>query len=332
MSRKKAVGIRSVRVHEKARTVDMLSVSLEQIDAVPRREQCVVEIRAAAVNPSDVKAMLGLMSHAVFPRTPGRDWAGVVVSGPSDLRGREVWGSGGDFGIRRNGSHATHLVAGRGEISVKPANLSLLEAGAIGVPFITAYEGLRRAGRPKKGEVVVVFGANGKVGQAATQLARMYGAKVFAVVRKKRSCGHCAKRAVRTICADNEDVVRLVLDETGGHGADVIFNTVGSPYFEHANKLMALRGRQILISTVERSVPFDILPFFRGQRTFVGIDTLGFNAGDCANILNALRPGFERGALKPFAVLERAVYPLDRAYDAYKTVFAGTDDRVILQP
>jgi NADPH:quinone reductase len=79
-------------------------------------------------------------------------------------------------------------------------------------------------------------------------------------------------------------------------------------------------------------VPFDILPFYRGQRMFVGIDTLGFNAGDCAAILNALRPGFESGALKPFPVLERAVYSLDRAYDAYKAVFAGSDDRVILQP
>ena len=49
-----------------------------------------IEVKAAGVNPSDVKATLGAMSHAVWPRTPGRDWAGVVVEGPNDLLGREV--------------------------------------------------------------------------------------------------------------------------------------------------------------------------------------------------------------------------------------------------
>ena len=87
------------------------------------------------------------MPNAVFPRTPGRDFAGVVVEGPADLIGAEVWGTGGDVGISRNGSHAERLVLPRTAIARKPANLSMLEAGTVGVPFVTAYEGLRRAGQ-----------------------------------------------------------------------------------------------------------------------------------------------------------------------------------------
>jgi NADPH:quinone reductase len=92
ITRMKAFDIRSVRVHGKASTLDTQSVSLEPLEATPKSDQVVVKIHAAAVNPSDVKAMLGLMPHAVFPRTPGRDWAGVVVSGASDLRGRRGLG------------------------------------------------------------------------------------------------------------------------------------------------------------------------------------------------------------------------------------------------
>ena len=71
--------------------------------------ELLIEVKAAAVNPSDVKAAIGLMPYAVFPRTPGRDYAGVVIDGPAGWVGREVFGSSGDLGIRRDGTHATHL-------------------------------------------------------------------------------------------------------------------------------------------------------------------------------------------------------------------------------
>ena len=74
--------------------------------------ELLIEVKAAAVNPSDVKAATGLMAYAVFPRTPGRDYAGIVIDGPADWIGREVFGSSGDLGIRRDGTHATHLAGG----------------------------------------------------------------------------------------------------------------------------------------------------------------------------------------------------------------------------
>src|SRR5689334_8111196 len=114
----------------------------------PSEGDVTIEIHAAGINPSDAKAMLGLMPSAVFPRTPGRDFAGIVVEGPSTLVGTEVWGSGGDVGISRNGSHAERLVLPAAAIRRKPARLSMVEAGTVGVPFVTAYEGLRRAGLP----------------------------------------------------------------------------------------------------------------------------------------------------------------------------------------
>ena len=102
---------RALRVEQKA--ADLSALQLAMVDQ-PQPEapagHAVVRIGAAAVNPSDVKATLGLMPKAVWPRTPGRDFAGTVVAGPSAWIGREVYGSGGDVGITRDGSHARYLV------------------------------------------------------------------------------------------------------------------------------------------------------------------------------------------------------------------------------
>jgi NADPH:quinone reductase len=323
----------AIRVFEKAADIGALHLDVQHLDLPkPGPDQVVVEVKSAGVNPSDVKATLGMMPHAVWPRTPGRDYAGVVIDGPREWIGHEVWGSGGELGIRRDGTHATHVIVDVAAVREKPSVVPLLEAGAIGVPFITAYEGLRRAGLPTEGETVLVFGANGKVGQATSQIATQLGGRVFGVERTRESyIGH-ASAPVRMIDASSEDVVQVVHDATGGRGADIVYNTVGSPYFDIANRALALRGRHVFIATIERSVPFDILAFYRAQHTFVGIDTLALDSLDCARILDALKPGFESGALKPFPVIEEQVVPLERAIEGYRAVLSGARERVVVRP
>lgn len=325
--------MRRLRVLRKADTVDDLDLVLETGEPPPRgKDEVLVEVRSAAgVNRSDVAAAMGRMPQAVWPRTPGRDWAGVVVEGPSGLLGREVFGAGGDLGIGRDGTHASHLVLRHDALVERPDALSLAEAGALGVPFVTAQEGFHRSGMPKPGDVVLVMAANGKVGQAAVQIAAMLGARVFGVTRRIEPFAH-EHCAVRMIDASSADVATVVRDETAGHGADIVYNTVGSPYFAAANQAMAHGGRQILIATVERPVPFDIFTFYRGRHTYVGIDSLALDARASAALLRELLPGFADGRLRPFPVVDSACYELERARDAYRTVHAIERDRIVLIP
>ena len=95
---------------------------------------------------------------------------------------------------------------------------------------------------------------------------------------------------------------RAVRELTDGKGADIVFNTVGDPYFQAAHKSLALRGRQILIAAIDRIVPFNILEFYRGQHTYVGIDTLGLSSVATGAVLRELGPGFASGHLKPFPI------------------------------
>src|ERR1700677_176232 len=76
----------------------------------PAAGEILLRLTAASVNPSDVKNVQGFMHQTKLPRTPGRDFAGTVIAGPSALVGTEVWGTGGDLGFTRDGSHAEFLV------------------------------------------------------------------------------------------------------------------------------------------------------------------------------------------------------------------------------
>jgi NADPH:quinone reductase-like Zn-dependent oxidoreductase len=324
---------RGLRVHEKAGAAENIKLAVEERTLTRERDdQVIVEINAAGVNPSDVKAAIGMMSYAVFPRTPGRDFAGVVIEGPSNLVGKKVFGTGGDIGIRRDGTHSTHVVLDAGAVTEMPANLSLKEAAGIGVPFVTAWESFRRTGLPKQGETVLVMGANGKVGQAAIQIASMRGARVIGVVRRDEPYRGYASGPVEVLNHAAVDVGQTVRDMTGGKGADIVFNTVGDPYYAAGTKALALKGKQIFIAAINKIVEFDTLSFYRQQHTYIGVDSIGFTAVESAELMREMVPHFASGTLQPFPIEDRFTFNFARAKEAYTQVIGSALQRVILVP
>ena len=323
----------ALRLSAKAATAaDIAPTIVDQPKPTPGAGEAVIEVFAAAVNPSDVKAALGSMPQAVWPRTPGRDFAGRVIDGPAEWVGQDVWGTGGDLGVTRDGTHARYLVLPVTALSRKPKSVSVAAAATVGVPFITANEGLRRAGLKGKGQTILIFGINGKVGQAAAQLATRAGAKVVGVDRNASTYRGHASSAVTVFDSETPDLVGKILDATDGRGGDIAYNTVGSPYFETALATLAVGGTQVLISTIERTVPFDILAFYRRNLQMLGVDSLKLTVSQCAEVLNAMLPGFDDGSLKAFDVDEATLIPLSGAADAYRKVLSGSMDRVVLAP
>jgi NADPH2:quinone reductase len=322
-----------LRLLAKAADVASVAPQVEQRKLQRRSvDEVIVAVEAAAVNPSDVKAAIGMMPYAVFPRIPGRDYAGRVIEGPQELIGKAVFGSSGDLGIRRDGTHASHLVVEKDALVEKPESVTMQEAAGIGVPFVTAIEGYRRAGMPKPSETVLIMGVNGKVGQAAAQIAAWQGARVIGVVRKSEPYAGFCSAPVEIVDKSQGDVATQVRDMTSCKGADIVFNTVGDPYFQDAHKSLAILGRQILIAAIDKIVEFNIFEFYRGRHTYVGIDTLALNSVATGQVLRELVPGFAAGKLKPFTIEERAIYGLHNAAEAYRAVMGSARDRVILDP
>jgi NADPH:quinone reductase len=105
----------------------------------PAPGEVLVQVKAAAINPSDVKNVLGKMHETTVPRTPGRDFAGVVVGDGGERSGQAVFGSGGNLGFGRDGSHAEYLAVPANAVLPLPRNLSFAQAAGIGIPYVTAW-------------------------------------------------------------------------------------------------------------------------------------------------------------------------------------------------
>jgi NADPH2:quinone reductase len=300
-------------------------------DPVPAANEAVVRVIAASINPSDVKNVAGAMEQTTLPRTPGRDFAGVVEAGPPNWIGAEVWGSGGDVGFTRDGTHAERLLIPVAALRRKPAALDFAQAASVGVNFVTAWKGLVQAAGLAGDETVVIIAASGGVGNAAVQIARRLGARVIGTDRRAPRPGAAIAENGLSLVADGADVPAAVRSATDGQGADVVLDCVGGVMFRHAVDCLAPGGRLVEMSvTGAREVTFNLADFYHNESRLFGIDTLKLDLVRTAVVLDALASGFEAGDYRPADITRR--FALSQAVAGYEAVAAGEPGRVVLEP
>ncbi|MCS3503963.1 NADPH:quinone reductase-like Zn-dependent oxidoreductase [Bradyrhizobium japonicum] len=192
--------------------------------------EVLVRVRASGVNPLDTKIHAGTAAHArhPLPAILGIDLAGVVEQTGHDVTrfkpGDEVYGmTGGVGGVP--GSLAEFAAVDADLLAPKPANLSMREAAALPLIFITAWEGLIDRAALKAGQMVLIHGGAGGVGHVAIQIARAFGADVSAT-------GSAAQRATiegfgAVFIDRGTGIEAYVAEHTGGRGFDIVYDTVG---------------------------------------------------------------------------------------------------------
>lgn len=197
----------------------------------PGPGEVLVKVAASGVNPLDIKIRQGNASHArhALPAVLGLDMAGTVVGVGGDVTrfkiGDHVFGMvGGVGGIA--GTLAEYVLADAALLAHKPENLSMREAAALPLIFITAWEGLvdRAAVRPEN--TVLVHGGAGGVGHMAVQIAKAHGARVYATASAK-DMEAVAQFGATPIDYETESVDAYVGKHTAGEGFDIIYDTVG---------------------------------------------------------------------------------------------------------
>src|SRR6516225_2960833 len=158
----------------------------------PKSGEVQVRIKASGVNPLDLKIRAGQAAHArhPLPAILGIDLAGTVEAvGPGVAafrEGDEVYGmTGGVGGVQ--GSLAEYAAVDAALLARKPAGLSMREAAALPLIFITAWEGLVDRAKVHAGQKVLVHGGAGGVGHVAVQIARAFGAEVFATASREQA-------------------------------------------------------------------------------------------------------------------------------------------------
>ncbi|MDT9594109.1 NADPH:quinone oxidoreductase family protein [Nocardioides zeae] len=222
----------------------------------PGPGQLLVRVRSTPANFPDALMCRGTYQvRPDLPFTPGVELCGDVVAvGPE--RGEGATGvpafAPGDrvlgMAVLPHGGFAEHAVLDAAATHRAPDALDDAAAGALMIGYQTAWFALHRRARLQPGETLLVHAAAGGVGSAAVQLGRAAGARVVAVV------GGAAKADVaRTLGADvvvdrtEEDFVEVVKRETGGRGADVVFDPVGGPTYARSTKCVAFEGRIVVV-------------------------------------------------------------------------------------
>jgi NADPH2:quinone reductase len=282
----------------------------------PRDGEALVRVKAAAINPSDIGDVAGRFKKTTLPRTPGRDFAGVVVKG-KQREGEEVWGSAPNLGIVRDGSHAEYVVVPVETLSLRPKSLSMAQAATIGIPYITAWASVVNAAQIQAGETILIVGARGAVGQAATQIANWKKARVIGA----DTTSDPIPGTEAVVNTKSEDLRERVLELTAGKGVNAVFNTVGGPLFEPAFQSLAFGGRQVVIASPgDPRVSFNLVDFYHNFSQLLGVDSYGLTAQQIRKTANELQAGFEKGALKPQAI---EIVPFEKAVDAYSRMAAG---------
>ncbi|MES2152339.1 MAG: zinc-dependent alcohol dehydrogenase family protein [Pseudomonadota bacterium] len=195
--------------------------------------QVLVRILASGVNPLDIKIAAGQAAHArtVLPAVLGIDLAGVVEAiglGVTAFKvGDEVYGMAGGIGGVQ-GSLAQFSAVDADLLAIKPANISMREAAALPLVFITAWEGLVDRAQLSADKTVLVHGGAGGVGHIAVQIAVAAGARVFATgsAEQKEIIESYGATAIDYLSTTVEQYVE---QHTGGEGFDLVYDTVGGP-------------------------------------------------------------------------------------------------------
>jgi NADPH:quinone reductase len=214
-----------------------------------------IEVRAAGCNFFDTLIVQGRYQvKPEFPFTPGGELAGVVRAVGGDVSGIRV----GDrvLSSGNTGGFAELAVADARAVQVLPDGMSFDEGAALPIIYPTSYAGLVYRGDLRPGETLLVHAAAGGVGVAAVQIGRALGARVIATAGGREKCEIALREGAHAaIDYRSEDFVERVLEQTGGRGADVIYDSVGGDITDKSLKCIAWNGRLVIIGFASGQIP-----------------------------------------------------------------------------
>jgi NADPH:quinone reductase-like Zn-dependent oxidoreductase len=329
--------VKAVRFHEFG-GLDVLRVE-EVDDPRPGPGEVLVRIRASALNHLDVDVREGISRFPVqLPHTLGVELAGEVETLGAGVEG---WAPGdrvnpyimepcgdcrycrtgrenlcltpGFISFSTGGGYAERVVVKARNLIRIPESVSYEDAAAFQVAFATSWHMLFTRGRLKAGETVMINAVGSGIGSAAVQLAKIAGAHVIgnasSVEKLDRAAGLGMDDGINHA---TEDVAARVMELTNDRGVDLVYEHVGGKLFQAGLDSLTKDGRLVICGGHSGEVvPFDIIPFFRGQHSVIGSFTYTREEVERCYALAA------QGRLQ---ALVHQTFPLDDAREAMATM------------
>jgi NADPH:quinone reductase len=286
----------------------------------PRTGEVLIRVAAAGMNRGDILQRMGN-----YPPPPGASPVlGLEVSGTIAAVGENVgdWREGQEVcALLAGGGYAEYCAAPAPQCLPVPRGLGLVEAAALPETFLTVWTNVFQRGRLIPGESFLVHGGSSGIGTTAIQLARAFGARVFATAGSSDKCAVCRQLgAERAINYRQEDFVSVVKEATGGNGVDVILDMIGGSYAERNQQALAVEGRLVQIGIMEASkVTLDLFQMMVRRQTITGSTLRARSVADKAAIARLVQekawPLIEAGSIR--TVIDQT-FPLGEAAAAHR--------------
>jgi NADPH:quinone reductase len=320
--------MKAVRVHEFGGPEQLRPEEIP--DPQPREGQVLVRVRATGVNPVDTYIRTG--AHAVKPKlpyTPGMDAAGTVEAvgeGVTRFRvGDRVYVAGS-----LTGTYAELTLCEEHQVHPLPAAFTFAQGAAIGVPYATAYRALHLRAHARAGETVLVHGATGGVGLAATQLARAAGMHVIGTGGTEEGRRLVAEQGAQEVLDHREQgYLQQLAAITEGRGVDVILEMLANVNLDKDLEVLAKGGRVVVIGS---RGPVEINPRLMMTRdsSILGLSLINAAKDELAKIHEALSEGFGQGTLRPVVGREMPLSDAARSHEA--VLEPGAQGKIVLIP
>jgi NADPH2:quinone reductase len=293
---------------------------------VPAAGELLVRVQAAGVNRPDV-----LQRKGQYPPPSGASpLIGLEVAGEVVEAGPAVGGwKPGDrvTALANGGGYAQYCAVPATQCLPWPEGYDAIRAAALPETFFTVWANLFGHGRLAPGESVLVHGGSSGIGTTAIQLAREFGATVYATAGSDAKCAACLRLGASAAINYREaDFGARIAELTGGRGVDVVLDLVGAPYFERNLRSLAMDGRLVEVATQHGAVveKLDLFQVMRKRLVITGSTMRPRTAAEKGAIASALRervwPVLAAGRCGPVV---HAVFPLAEAAKAHALMESG---------
>lgn len=228
--------------------------------------QVLVKVDAVSINPIDTYVRSGMVQMPLrFPFVLGCDLAGTIeVVGPSAKRlkpGERVWGSCQGL-LGRQGTFAEFAAVEESWLYPTPPNVSDEQAAAVALVSLTAGLGLLRDAKLRSGEILFVNGGSGGVGSMVVQMAKAIGARVITTAGSDAKLQKCRELGADHVINYKTQDVAAEAKRFAPNGVNVYWETLREPDFDKAVRMLAQRGRMILMAGRDARPPFPVGPFY----------------------------------------------------------------------
>lgn len=287
--------MKAIRVNEWGKPVQLEEVPQPK----PGRDEVLVRVHAASINPLDAAILAGYMAFmATPPLTLGTDFSGEVVEVGAEVMhvkpGEAVYG----LIPLRSGTFSEYTLPKASEVALKPKSLDHIYASTVPLPAMAAWQALFEHGQFKSGERVLIHGVAGNVGGLAAQLAKSQGAYVYGtdiIEKAQHVAGLGIDRFIDVQHERFEDVVENV---------DLVLDFIGGEFLERSYTALKSGGRYVTALSMQPA---------QEEAEKRGIRSLGFGAQPRADLLAQIAKLIDAGKLKVFV---NRTFPLAQAQAA----------------